>query len=537
MKSGFLVGTPIAAQLGDMDLNPVSANAITLVDQIAILPGAAADPIRAHADLFYFHVWMLPPVLDVQNPKIGQPIEFQVWNAFLDANTVQAVTPTNATGVTLDLDVGDVVPRLALQTVIAIIDSTAPTQIDANFLFDFTLGDSELRFLALLADILPIPAEGQITETLEWKTDIMTVKNGAEQRIALRQRPRRSFGMTFLLLDDAERKVLYDKMFKTAALTVIAPAYQYQSRVKVKTVIGDNKLYTNPRRADLRVGENVVIATKQGQFFLYEVATIEADHVTVTTAFSQQIPKGAVVCGAFDGRFPNKSGLNMLSIAGNSSLNITLEDVRDQLPWPGYTPVIPTFKGKPLLRRRALAESEAREEFDVGMDVMDNEVGKPYYFTSWTQPFVEGARQYLIQTLFDQDELEFWRGFLDTLRGQQKTFYTPTYRNDLISVVLEQGNITVAGTEYHSLYFEHTPYQQIQIETDKGTFEVDIVGSELVDAGSKLHFGTPIETDLTDAVVSRVSYVMLVRLGSDKVSLTHSPQHTIVELSIRMAVG
>jgi hypothetical protein len=515
------------------------AGAYAPVDIINLLPGGASEPLRGFADLFYFRVWMLPPVLDVQNPKRNQPIEFQLWNAYLVDNELEVLTPTNATGVTLDLVPGEIVPALGLQTVIALIGNDAPNQIDANFAFDFSQGDSLLRFIALLADILPIQPDSVIVETFDWLTDVLTNYDGSEQRIKLRDHPRRSFGINLTLLDEADRKVLFDKLFKTLALTIIVPSYQYQARLKQKTVIGDNKLYTNVRRADLRAGENVLIVTKDGQFFLYEVLAVNADHVTITTAFSQSLPKGSIVCGAFEGRLPNKSGMQMQSIAGNSQLNILLTDSRDQVSWPDYAAPIPLFKGKPLLLRRPLALSEAPSMFDAGLEVIDNATGVPAYYTSWSQAFIEGTRQYLIQSMLDQNELEFWRTFLNTLNGQQKTFYTPTYRSDLVyfeGTDFLQGEITVHGTEYASQYFEHEPFKQLQLDTDKGVFEVAVSTVENLGDRTRITFADPIAVSVTDAVVNRISFLMLVRLGSDKVSLTHYSQHSIVDLSLSMAV-
>ncbi|WP_305016859.1 hypothetical protein [Mycobacterium tuberculosis] len=54
-----------------------------------------------------------------------------------------------------------------------------------------------------------------IQEQFEWLTDILDNHDGTEQRIALRPRPRRKFTMALTLLDDADRKALYDKLYKT----------------------------------------------------------------------------------------------------------------------------------------------------------------------------------------------------------------------------------------------------------------------------------------------------------------------------------
>lgn len=539
VKTAFLSGADLDIPEPASLARPGASGVLATPTVPAIADGVSAAPLRAFADLFYFRIWPLPAVLDVQNPKRGLPIEFQLWNAYLEANNLLTLTPTNADGLTLDVAPIDTFQRLELRTAHAVIGADAPNQIDATFLFGFSEGNALLRLLAVLSDIIPIIAEANIAEKLEWKTDVLTNYDGSEQRIALRQRPRRTLSMDYTLTSDADRKAMYDKIFKTANLTVVAPSYQYQSRVKVATVVADNKLYTNPRRADLRVGESVLITTKTGLQFLYEVDEVFADHVTITTAFSQVIEKGAMVCAAFDGRYTSKPGLSMNALGGKAQLGVLLTNPRPQVAWPDAVITIALFNGRPLLLKRPYANEEANEEFDMNVEVIDNTTGKPAYYSSWTQPFINGERQYLIQTLFEPDELEFWRNFLDLIKGKQKSFYTPTYREDLIrddTSPFLVGEITVMGTEYATLYFGKPPYMQLQIETDVGTYEVGV--ADVVNLGdrTRITFSNLIPDDVSHATVSRISYLMRVRFGSDEANFAHYPLYSILNTSIRTVV-
>jgi hypothetical protein len=539
VHSGFLVGTTIT--IPEVDARAITMDSITApgTPSVPMIANGAGELIRAFADLFYFRIWPIPPVLDVQNPKRNVPIPFLLWNAFLDQVTLNVITPTGDTGLSIDMVVTTVFNRLDLQTVNVTIGDTAPFEIDETYDFDFGVGSALVRFIAILADILPLQAENDIVEELEWLTDVQTNYDGSENRIALRMRPRRTFGIEITILSDADRKILYDKLFKAVNLDMYVGSYQYQSRLKVATVPADNKLYTNVRRADLRVGEDVMIITKQGEQFLYEIQGVFADHVTTTTAFSQVIPKGSMVCAAFTGRFPNRSGLAMNSIAGEMKLKLLLTDSRPQVAWPDSGVSVPTFDGKPLLLKNPLADGETPELFDAGLEVIDNQTGRPAYYMDWTQPFMEGTRKYLIQTLWDADDIEFWRSFLDAIRGSQKSFYTPTYRQDQVHTVggvFSQTQIEVDGLTFGSLYDGNEPYMALDIETDIGTYQVKVESSTPTGNTTIIDFIDPIPDDVSLAVVNRVSYLMLVRLGSDKVTLTHRPTHSTVDLALRMAV-
>jgi hypothetical protein len=530
-------GTPVTANSPDLAPQPYTWDAPVNPSAVAVADGTTGRPFREFGQDFYFRVWPIPRVVDVQNPLLDTNIPFQLWNAFLTPNDIDLITPTGATGLTIDIDDTATLDTLELRTVNVQIHADAPISIGALFSFDMQYGEVAVSFIAVLADILPIEPEEAVIETLEWKTDLMANWDGTEQRIALRQRPRRTLQLGLVLLNDADRKTLYDKFYQVATRELIVPSVQYQSRLKVATVISDNKIYTNTRRADLRAGEKVIIRTRAGEFFLYEIDEVFPTYVTITAALSQELPVGSIVTGGFATRMPNKTALSMNAIAGRANLNLLVVHPRTQVQWPDSGVIVPTFNSKPLLLRRAL-DNEATEAFDVGLDTIDNDVGKPLYYSSWLQPLVEGSRKYLINSLWDQDDLEMWRTLLDTIRGQQKSFYTPTYRHDLefyTDGTLTAGTVDVIGTEYSTLYADKPAYKQIEIETSVGTYQLNVVAVDNNGAYTTLHFGSPIPDDVSTAEVIRISYLLLVRLASDKVTLTHNNTCTTVDLTLRTA--
>lgn len=504
------------------------------------LPDASSGRLlRSFADIFYFRIWIIPRVLDAQNPLINTPIPFRIWNAFLTPNEILAITPTNGDGLELSVEPTDIFETLEYREVFITITPDAPYQIDATFDFDFEYGGSLFRFLAVLADIMPLMPNSPIIERYEWKTDILPSYDGTDQRIALRTRPRRFFTFDFELINDADRKEIYDIIYKTSDRTIVAPAYQYQARLKQKTVIGDNKLYFNTKRADVRIGEDVVVIAKNGFQYLYNVSTVAEDHVVITTAFSSVIATGAIVATTFGARLPNRSGLSMNTRSGRAQFNLQLVENRDQIAQPENGIVLPTLDGIPKLLRNPLSDAEAGETFDTGIEIIDNETGRPQFFTAWDQKFVEGTRRFLIQTLFDPEEMEYWRTWLDYFRGQQRSFYLPTYREDLFHVKSSEILITqieVEGTEYATEYANSPSYSALQVETNKGVFEAKVSAAENLGQSTRIYFAEPLTEDIVDLEIYRISYLMLVRLANDSVTLTHYHAHSIVELSIRAAV-
>lgn len=507
-------------------------------NRAARLPnGLTSKPLRGFADLFYFRIWVLPPVLDVQNPKLNTDIPFVMWNAYLVPNTLNIIGITgDNTGLTIDAVVTTVLGDLELRTFNAQISEAAPIEISVTYDFTFTFGTARLLFQALLADILPIEPNYPILEGFAWNTNVIPHYDGSESRIALRARPRRSFGFEISLLNVDDRKKLLDKLYKVGNLNVIAPAYPYQSPLKVATVIGDNKLYTNTKRADLRVGEKVIVRTRAGVFYLFTVQAVFTTYVQITTAFAVVIPAMSIVTAGAVGRLPNKSGIAMGPLAGTSGLRVDLTEPREQIQFPVIGYALPTFNGLPIVLRNPVVQGDTDESFDSGVEVMDNQTGRPQFYTSWAQSYLEGHRAFLCQSLFDIDEREFWRTFLDYSRGMQKPFYICTYREDLYwddTTLFLNSQITVTGTEYATQYFEAESYRQVQIESSAGTFQVKVTNATNNGTSVTLGFSEAIIADLTGATVTRISFMPLVRLGSDKVKISHFGTYSIVELDIR----
>lgn len=537
--SGFLTGGPIAVPAPRFSAVASAPGTLATPATPALAAGTSAAPRRAFADIFYFRIWVIPTVLDAQNPVIGSPIPFRIWNAYLTPNDVDVISGTGDDGLTFDFDATASWDALEFREVNITIGVDAPYQIDANFNFDFQFGDGQLRFLAQIADIIPLMPDAPVLETYTWMTDQIQSYNGTEQRIAVRQRPRRSFTIDLTLLDDADRKKVYDKIYKTIALTVIAPSYQYQAPLKVATVIGDNKIYCNVARADLRAGENVVIVSKSGLFYLYEIEAVFAGYATITTAFAAVLRKGSIVAAGFQARIPNNTAISMGARSGKANLKLELVDARDQIAQPGASVSLATFAGYPVLERRPLADSEAGEAFDMGLETIDNKTGRPAVYSNWLQPFVNGSRKFLIQSLLNIADTEYWRVFLDHCNGMQRAFLLSTYREDLVlteGVDLLVAQMTVDGSEYANQYFESPTYKNLEIETDQGTFWV--TADNVVNNGvsTTISFSPAMDIDPATVTVIRISYLVLARLGSDTVTFSHNGTHSSVEFPIRAAL-
>jgi hypothetical protein len=503
---------------------------------------AAADELGAIGTSFvvdyYYRIWVIPGTLTANNPQYGVAIPFNIWNAFpnLTVNTVTGITETGATGLDLSFGPGTTWKPIEYKEVGITITPDADPSVDATFLFSFTAGSGTLRFLASISNILPLPVEEGMTVTYSWLTDVLSNYDGSENRIALRARPRRAIVANVVIQNDAQRKLLYDTVYKSVAGLLLLPAYQTQARLGAATVISDNTIVCDAKRADLRQGEFAVIIKLDGTAVLYKLSAVTDTSVTVETAHTEVIPAtGAIVLPVMTCRLQDNSGVLMNAIRGGAEFKLTEFDARTQLVRPGSAATLTTLGGVPVLERRPLGD-DAPELLSAGLTIIDNDTGKPAQYTAWDQKYMSGGRSYLINTLFSTTDMNYWLTFLDHCRGRQRSFLASTFREDLVRApggLFTTGTLEVVGLEYASLYVLSPTYKQIELVTSVGTFLLEVASAAQLGNNTVLTFVGGIPVSVAGATVSRISYLMRVRLMSDQVVITYNNTHAIISLGLQ----
>lgn len=491
---------------------------------------------------FYFRIWVLPAVINAQNPQIGNPIPFVVWNAFPEpeTNVLRTITANGATGLELSFGELDSWNALEAKGVTITITPSAPVQIDALFTFTFDHGSGDLIFSATIADFVQMRPDPPVVELWDWLTDVMVSHEGDEQRVALRGAPRRHVSYEIGLENEADRRRQYGRWYKSLATRLVLPYYQYSTALTQESVIGATKLFFDPARTDVRDDEFVVLLDEaQEQGFLVKLGAVEADGATLADPLSFDAKKGWVLAPAFASRLADRSGLDMYIVTGKLKVDAQALDVRPQFARPGSTAVVSQFDDLPVLDRRPIAtEGDTPERFDVNYEVIDSETGLLDIKSSWPHPQVETVRKFTIRRVTEPGEMDWWRDFLDEVRGMQRPFLMPTWLSDLAVAEAPtpgSGELVIASTEYEGLYWVYDTFKRLQIELADGrTLWRKVAG--VVDNGDgtqTLSLDGTFGPDPADVDVAKVSFLNKCRLGSDRVTLRHGHLRTVLELTTR----
>jgi len=488
----------------------------------------------------YYRIWVVPAVLQAQNPRIGVPIPFNIWNAFPQSNTVEAVIGTDDEGLSFDFGDGDVWRGIEFRAVNITIGPTAPIQVEASFIFDFIYGQGLFRFEAVIADFVQMRPDPPVTEVWDWLTDVIISDDGSEQRVSLRKSPRRSTSYEIGLENDAGRLRQYNRWFKSLATRLVFPYYQYSARVLQASVIGDSKIYFDPATTDVRADSYIVVLNEETETgALVKIASVDVDGITTSDPLQVNVTAGSIIAPAFSSRIGNLTGYDWFKVHGTLKVEAYALDIREEFSRPGSTAVIETLNGLPILTERPSAtHGPSSDRFDVNYEVIDNQTGLLDIKSSWPHPYLLSTRRYALRRAQEPGKMDWWRDFFDQIKGSWGNFYAPSWFNDL-PILEEPGTGTnqlrVDHGDYAAQYFPYETYKQVQIELADGRilwFRV-LTADGSVPGEATLSLSPAFGPNPEDVAIKVVSFLNLARLETDRVTLLHQHLRTEIEITIR----
>lgn len=542
------------ATYGDADMDFFTADPVTAVGVVepafpstsgslvspspTTLPSEVVVAVRSFTGDFYYRVWAIPLTLRAQNPRVGTPIPFFIWNAFPDpyTNDLTTITASGDETITLSVSAPSTFTAVEMREVTVTINNTDVNEIDAEFLFTFELGSAEFNFLATVLEFIFMRPDPPIGEKWEWLTDVLRSWGGKEQRVALRNYPRRFIDYQLAVENEADRREQYRRWHKSINIDVMMPLFQYAGTVTQTAPLGSSTLTLDLSSVDIRDGEPAVLVhpgNEQGELVI--VDTVGPGTVTLQAPLTFDVPAGMILSPAHRGRVNNNTGVKMRSVTGNVDLNAQVFDDRATLVRPSATVTVDTYQSIPVLDRRPLAEGDVGELFDGGFQDIDYDTGAQERKSAWAHPVFAGTRNYLVQRVLEPDEMDWWRLFLEGCKGQQNPFLLPTFREDLtaISEPLPGGSeLVVAEGYYVDDLFPYETYKRLEIELSDGSLLRTAVTDALLeeDGSATLTLLEPFGV-ATDIV--RVSFLNLARLASDTVEWQHDHLVSTVEIKIK----
>ncbi len=370
------------------------------------------------------------------------------------------------------------------------------------------------------------PAAQEITEVLEWRTDVLQSPAG-EQRIALRSSPREI--VTFQHRCDALG------MARAAALARAGfvgdwpvPLWHMAVQPTADVVQGATEIIVDTTVADFRVGDAVAIAVDGAEASLAEITSIDADRLILVEPLGAQLP-GAIVAAARITVAPVREGVLSAPVEiarrrqndGMVTATFLLCDAPDL-----SAPVMPTYLGRPVQTDPSLTRSPITTSLRRAVEYVDNGFG-PVVVEPLRDLFERGEAI----TLKAQGAAERWalRRWLWSLRGRQASFWLPTWGRDLqLRTAMTSGSTLMRVAPITDL----ADYvgRAILLEMPSG-FRFRTINAAVADgADHRLTLSSNLSEPV--AIGTKVHFLTLVRSDADRIEIRYGAVASEVTLPV-----
>ncbi len=424
-------------------------------------PEAMAVQLGEHAGAFsddYYHrIYLQPTRIEFGNLVTQSTRTVEVWNAFPDAVTIDVLV-----GDITGLAVGFEPPQRlrGLEDIFYPVTATldGPSFVDTALTLHFSQGGERsvaISYGRVLVFGLPPNWAVGLNERIEWLTDVMTMRDGSEQRVRLRTDPRRSF--EFEVWEHGTDVGLIDLLLCAWQSRVYAvPVWADRSALTAPLPAGTTQIAIDTAHDDYHDGGLAIVGVGARQTEALEIAAIDSGLITLKRATLQSWPAGAWIAPARLGRLPSRQSITRPAAA--LSLARLRFDLDDLASTSGVVDA-PAYRGTDVLVRRPNRIEDITAEYLRLVDVFDNDTGLPVVADIPNRPYVVRSHQYLLR---DRDDIAAMRAWLYARAGRQVPFWMPTWeRNfEIVSPVAIDAVSLLIGSQGFATYFQDLPGRQ-----------------------------------------------------------------------------
>lgn len=517
----FIGAPPLSGEFTD----PPLSGARTVVNPAFALATKTGVLVQTFEENWYNRVHVIPSRYDVGNLISDQVRTFEVWNAYFTSKSLSAITQSGTQGLSLTRPAGapsepaTYDPLEALTYSIS-ITLTGPATINALYGFTFPAEAPSINVVGNRVVFFPFSAQAPVEEFLEFDTEIMESYDGHEQRVQVRERPRQTLGMNYLLSDAQEVAVLKNILIGNAGRLFGVPMWQESRPLLANVSIGATSITVTTTNADFRVGL-VALWRSFNDFEVVEVSTVSAGSLTLALGTSKAHTAG--ITRVIPIRFCYLSDSNKLRVRTTNVTSFDAEwrsvDFTDLASDAGFT----LYKSMPALLDPNYSERDLTEAFRSGALELDATTGGFSFTDRRDVPEYASVKTWIYEDAASSFGL---RQQLYALRGRQRSFWLPTFRPDF-QVVQDVGSsdtqLVVAAVDYGRFVTRQEPFTDIIIQLKNGSnFLREITNYGTSGANETITISSTLGVAVTVADILRVSYLVRSRLGSDRIEIRHN---------------
>ncbi len=492
--------------------------------------------VQQGIDADWFDRWLVQPGrLDLGNILTTQirqlellnnfRTEFRDWEAFVN-NAGAGIVATNLPALPLNF------APLSSFVLDVQVSTAGPPSISGTLDFDIDLDPPNILVVPVTGNRITLFAyrpQSPIKETLQFKTDIIEVNDGSEQRINVRENPRQIFKFTIRTDDDRTRDSINAVLFDWQARVFGLPVWHESKALGAPLGIGNTTVIVDTAFADFRAGGLVMIYDDNFNTETLEIDTVNPNDIELQVGVSKAFDAVNTIV------LPVRTALTRPQLSqsrfaiGPTDFQIeftTLDniDLSSQAAFATYQGKGQTV-AKPLIDRlNFMKGSTVKEGIRRKITRLDPQSGPPAQISAWTKG--KPSFNYGFEGKSFEDTWDF-RQLLHFLKGSQLSFYVGTGRDDIKAVTDIADTSTQIDFENHGFtqfIQQVTPRSDLQIIRNDGTTSLhEITGSVVVsDDVERLTVNPGVSPALNVVDIDRIEFVTLSRISNDAPSFSHT---------------
>lgn len=373
-----------------------------------------------------------------------------------------------------------------------------------------------------------------LVERLAWLTDVIGSEAGMEQRIRLREHPRRSLEYATLAGGDAERVRLEHALLTTQGAGALAPWWLDAWSAPALLPSGSASIAMPTAGRDLVGGGTVALVHG------WNVGTATIDHVDpgyidLASPLSMTWPAGTRIVPVAAARLQDAVPLDYHCDAVGSAHLAWLWDEE----W-ALSPAVETadHRGYPVLTPQSNWSEKLGTEWSRALDVFDPDLGLRSVIDRSGVSQVSRAHAF---TLGSRVELADFRAWLAARAGRCHPFWLPSNQADVrLTGTTASGSVTLIAENrgYAGLPAGDARIgrRDVMILTTSGArIYRRILGAVAIDDDTEqMTLDAPPGVALSPSSVALVSFMRFVRLAQDEVEIVHHTDE-VAQASLRLA--
>jgi len=390
-----------------------------------------AAKVNSFSDDYYYRVHVTPMTIAIGAILSERVEQFIVWNAWFDEIEMLDIIETGGDEFELTGETAPYTFRpLQYITYTVTVPKEGSANINSSIFYSFDTGEERTVYITGIRMIVfAFCPEVEITEVLEWLTDILTPVDGigSEQRISVRQVPRQSFTFSISLKTEQEQSRFEAAMFGWQKRYFGLPIWTERVIHTGDIDADDETITVDTTNADFRDDSYAIIWKSLTEYEAVKITVATAGSLTLESPVVNNYTgtKFILPCRIVQVTAPVRKSNPVASVM-IAEINFA---VKDNVLLTGYVPE-ETYKDLPVLLvgSKQFGGTPKESESDSDSFLQDYESGDFDYLSDSEFNMISQKWGFVNTT---REQCWNFRLFLHSLYGRQGTFWSPTYKKDL----------------------------------------------------------------------------------------------------------